>query len=160
MKERKGKLARIILLIAVLVIAAVFVIIKVYEANYHGESYYLDIETEDLSYVVYDAQGCSSVTYDYGYDEYQEMLDEVFEVLSGEYELTGTYDLSEYDDGGVDIISLYDSQDSLITEIICSRSGEIYLLREGESNVYDVYTKEGGSEGIEFLYESAVSMAS
>ena len=160
MKERKGKLAKIILLIAVLVIAVVFVIIKVYEANYHGESYYLDIETEDLSYVVYDSQGCSSVTYDYGYDEYQEIFDEVFEVLSGEYELTGTYDPSEYDDGGVDIISLYDSQDSLITEIICSRSGEIYLLREGESNVYDIYTKEGGSEGIEFLYESAVSMAS
>ena len=159
MKANKGKLARIILLAVVVVVAAVFVIVKVYNANYHGEPYYLDIETEDLSYVVYDSSGCSSVTFDYSYDEYHELLDEVFGILSGDYELTGTYDLSKYDDGGVEQISLYNSQDSLITEITCSLDGKIYVLQSGETEVYDVYEKEDGSEGITVLYESAVELS-
>lgn len=116
-----------------------------------NDVYVIEIETDCISYIFYfhGDHGTARM----GYNANKEVIDAAIEILSGEYELSGTYSANGTSGGPIRTLSFYDEEDVLLYTVMFDDEGTVYVPMEEDQNYY-VYTKDN-TGSLEFLEEAA-----
>ena len=100
----------------------------------------LSINTEKLSYVICYSRGLGPRKLDY--TEHQKTLDEIFDMVSGEYRYVRRENSSGQSGGGPYSIFLYDNSGELINTIRYM-NGQLYIPANGNGKYYIYRNKNG-----------------